>query len=387
MQENILENLLQLVEEATPWAISLRREFHRWPELGNEEYRTIQRIKTELNSMGIPTKQLIKTGLVGMIEGETKDKVGSEPSAKEQDRRRRVIALRADIDALPIQEKVRLPFSSERDNHMHACGHDVHAAVLLGTARVLSKFKNNIDGTIKFIFQPAEETTGGAERMVVAGCLKEPEVDSVFGFHVKPELMAGKVGIQYGRVHASSDMFRVRVKGMATHCAYPDRGVDALVTACQIVNSLQAIISRAVNPLDPAVISVGSLHSGNAVNIIADEAMLEGTIRTFDSNTREYLRNRVKEVVEYTAKAAGGSAEVEFYPGYDALINDDQKVDYVKSIAINSLGSDNVVEIKHPSMGVEDFTYYLKKTPGAFFFVGSGFLIETIRLSILITFM
>ncbi|MDD4583688.1 MAG: M20 family metallopeptidase, partial [Eubacteriales bacterium] len=272
MERKLKEDLKKSVEEITPWAVNLRREFHSWPEVGNQEYCTTERIKRELDAMGISTKQPLNTGVIGLL--------GSD--------RDESIALRTDIDGLPIQERIRLPFSSERQGFMHACGHDVHTAVLLGTAKVLSEHKDKIKGSVKFIFQPAEETTGGAERMIDAGCLKDPKVQSIYGFHVKPEIVAGKIGLKRGRVHASSDMFTIRIQGVASHGAYPDCGVDALVSASQIVANLQVIVSRNISPLDSAVITVGSFHSGTGVNTIADRAILEGTIRSFDPMTREH---------------------------------------------------------------------------------------------------
>ncbi|MGI6728062.1 MAG: M20 metallopeptidase family protein [Anaerovoracaceae bacterium] len=370
MQNELIEGLSKLVDRITPWAVNLRHDLHRWPEIGNEEYKTTERIKAELNNLGIPTKQLLSTGIIGILKGTKEAKEGQSDCTQSE---KKVIALRADIDALPIREQVRLPFSSERHGFMHACGHDVHTAVLLGVAKVLCEYKSKFNGTIKFIFQPAEETTGGAERMIDAGSLKDPNVDAVYGFHVKPEYTAGKIGIKYGKVHASSDIFRIKINGVASHGACPDCGIDALVVACQIVNAIQTLISRSVSPLDSAVISIGSFHSGNSVNIIADKAVLEGTIRTFDPVTREHLRGRLKDMVELTAKAAGAIAEVEFLRGYDALINHNKEVDQVKNTAFALLGGENVIEMEQPSMGVEDFAYYLQKIPGAFFFLGSGY--------------
>lgn len=360
MNSVIKEYLVQAVDQIVPLAVGIRRELHRWPETGNEEYKTIKYIDNALAGMGIPVKKLLETGLVGILEG-----MGTT--------RNKTIALRADIDALPIREGIELPYKSERDGFMHACGHDVHTAILLGTAMVLCKMKKYINSTVKFIFQPAEETSGGAERMIASGCLQSPDVDCVYGLHVKPEITAGEIGVQYGVVHASSDTFGIIVKGRSSHCAYPDLGVDALAAACKIADNIQSIISRSVNPLDPAVISIGKFHSGTAVNIIADKAELEGTIRTLNPETREKLRCLIMNTADLTARSCGAEAETVFNKGYDALINNEAEVDAVKKIAEKYLGSDNIVEIKKPSMGVEDFTYYLQKVPGAFFFLGSGY--------------
>ena len=352
---NLVE-LNELVKEAEKWAVNLRRDFHRWPELGNEEFRTAERVRKELKQLNIKTENMLKTGVVGILENNSK----------------RTIALRADMDALPLQEAVTLPFASERKGIMHACGHDVHMAVLLGTAIVLSKIKDEINGRVKFIFQPAEETTGGAKRMIKKGCL-EPKTDYILGLHVKPDLPAGTIGIKYGKVHASSDVFRITVKGKTSHGAYPELGTDSVAAASQIVTGVQSIISRNISPLNSAVITIGSIHGGNAVNLIADSVTLEGTIRALDHYSRDLLKSRLREMARWTAKAYGAKAEVRFQKGYPALINDNLIVDMIKNAAICETAVEKVVELKESTMGVEDFSFYLEKVPGAFFFLGSGY--------------
>ena len=353
---NLLE-LDELVKEAGKWAVHLRQDLHRWPELGNEEYRTAERVLTELGKLGIETERMLPTGIVGSLEKKSGKKT---------------VAIRADMDALPIQESVSLPFSSERNGIMHACGHDVHTAVLLGTARVISKIQNEINGNVKFIFQPAEETTGGAKRMMRKGCL-EPKTDYILGLHVKPDLPAGTIGIKYGKVHASSDMFRITVRGKHSHGAYPEMGIDSIAAAAQIITGAQSIVARNISPLNSAVITVGSIHGGTAVNLIADSVVLEGTIRSLDHCSREFLRERLKEMTQWTAKAYGAKAEVNFKKGYPILTNDNLVVDVIKNAAICDTAVEKVVELKDPTMGVEDFAFFLEKVPGAFFFLGSGY--------------
>lgn len=353
---NLLE-LDELIKEAGEWAVGLRHDFHRWPELGNEEYRTAARIQAELQELGIETRRMLSTGIVGNLR--------RKPGKK-------TIALRADMDALPVQETAVLPFLSERKGIMHACGHDVHMAVLLGTARVLQKIQNDINGNVKFIFQPAEETTGGAERMIKRGCL-EPGTDFILGMHVKPDLPAGAIGIKYGKVHASSDMFRIAVKGKHSHGACPELGIDSVAAAAQLVTGIQSIISRSISPMNSAVITVGSIQGGTAVNLIADTVVLEGTIRALDHCSRKFLRNRLKQMALWTAKAYGARAEVRFKTGYPVLINDNLVVETLKNVAICETAVEKVIEIREPTMGVEDFAYYLEKVPGAFFFLGSGY--------------
>lgn len=353
---NILE-IEELVKEAGKRAVGLRHEFHRWPELGNEEYRTAEKIMSVMAGLGIETKRMLKTGVFGSI----KQKPGKT-----------TVALRADMDALPVTEAVNLPFSSERKGIMHACGHDIHMAVLLGTAMVLSKIKNDINGNVNFIFQPAEETTGGAMRMIRRGCL-EPKTDFILGLHVKPDLPSGTIGVKYGKVHASSDMFQIIVKGKHSHGAYPEMGIDSVAAAAQIVTGIQSIVSRNVSPLSPAVITIGSIHGGTAVNLIADTVVLEGTIRALDLSSRELLKNRLKEMAQLTARAYGAKAEVKYQKGYPVLMNDNLVVDLIKNVAICETAVEKVVELKEPTMGVEDFAYFLERVPGAFFFLGSGF--------------
>lgn len=362
MDTNWLEELRPLVEEVAPWAIAIRRELHRWPETGNEEFRTIQKIKNELDSLGIETNLLLNTGLIATV-------VGVQAETKPE----RAIAFRADIDGLPIEEKIRLPFTSERKGYMHACGHDVHAAILLGVGKVLTSMKNKPNSTVRLIFQPAEETSGGAVRMISAGCLTNPTIDEVYGLHVKPELTAGTIGIQYGKVHASSDQFLIRIKGNAGHGAAPHTGTDAIVIGAQLINQLQTIVSRNISPLDAAVLTIGTFQSGTAVNIIAKQATLTGTIRALDQGVREILKTRIKDAADGIALATGAEVSVEFTAGYDALTNWKEQTDYVKQIGEYTIGPSQVVEITQPSMGVEDFTYYLKQAKGSFFFLGSGY--------------
>lgn len=351
-----LVNLDALIREAEIWAIGLRQDFHRWPELGNKEFRTAERVRKELKELNIEIENTLKTGVTGTLKGH----------------KGKTIALRADMDALPIQEAVPLPYASERKGIMHACGHDVHMAILLGTAMVLSKIKNQINGTVKFIFQPAEETTGGARRMIEKGCL-EPKTDYILGLHVKPDLPAGTIGIKYGKVHASSDVFRIIIRGKISHAAYPELGIDSIAAASQIVTGIQSIISRNISPLASSVITIGSIHGGNAINLIADTVTLEGTIRALDHCSRESLKNRLKDMSHNIAKAYGAKAEVKFQKGYPALINDNLIVDVIKNVAICETAVEKVVELKEPTMGVEDFSLYLEKVPGAFIFLGSGY--------------
>jgi amidohydrolase len=355
-----LINLTELeasIKEAARRAAVIRKDLHRWPELGNEEFRTAERIRSELDQLGIRHKRFLATGVVGIL----KEEAGN-----------RTVALRADMDALPIRETAILPFASERKGLMHACGHDVHMAVLLGTAMVLGKNKEMINGNVKLIFQPAEETTGGAARMIRKGCL-EPKTDYIIGLHVKPDLPAGTIGIRFGKVHASSDTFRIIVLGKNSHGASPEAGIDAIAAAAQIVSGIQSIVSRNVSPLDPAVITVGKIHGGKALNLIADEVVLDGTIRALDHASRGFLKDRIRDFARCTAKAYGAKAEVRFQKGYPVLVNDNLVVESIREALICTDGIEKVVELKEATMGVEDFAFFLERVPGAFFFLGSGY--------------
>ncbi len=366
-----LRILKQQAAEAAVPAISLRRELHRWPEPGNEEYRTVKIIEKELADLGLQVLKPLRTGVICTIKGESRKEASVERQG--HNREEKAIALRADIDGLPIREGLRLPFSSRIDGYMHACGHDVHTAILLGTARVLAKNKSDLNRDVKLIFQPAEETTGGAERMIAAGCLKNPEISSIYGLHIKPELPAGQIGIKYGRVHAASDMFRIDIRGRSSHGASPEKGVDALLAGCQIVNSLQTVVSRSIGATDPAVLTVGTFYSGTAGNVIADEVVMEGTLRSFDPEVANLLKQRTEEIVRFTAQAAGAEGRVTFTKGYPALVNDNTAVDRLARLTRSIFGKENLVQMKQPSTGVEDFSFYLQKAEGAFFFLGSGF--------------
>lgn len=355
--------LKEEVEKVAHKAVEVRRELHRLPELGNEEFRTVEIIGSQLDKIGLDYKNILPTGIIATIT----------QSSKTLKNKKAPIALRADIDGLPINEKLKLPFSSILDGYMHACGHDVHTAILLGTAMVLTKYKDLLRRDIRLIFQPAEETTGGADRMVAAGCLKNPDIKEIYGLHIMPELPAGRVGIKKGCVHAASDMFEIHVKGKGSHGASPELGIDALLAASQIVNNLQSLVSRSVPPSDPAVLTIGSFRSGKAKNVIADEAFLEGIIRTLDPSIGELIKRRMEEVVEYTSLAAGAEGKIKFEKGYRALVNHTLPTARVERMAEKLLGKENCATLKTASMRVEDFSHYLNSAEGCFFFLGSGF--------------
>ncbi len=354
----MMDNPLKLAQDIKDWLIEVRRDFHRHPELGMKEFRTSQKIEEYLKGMGIEyEKNVAKTGIVGIIKGNKGGKT---------------VALRADMDALPITEENKVEYKSTIDGKMHACGHDAHMTILLGTARILNDMKDEIKGNIKLFFQPAEETVGGAKPMIEEGVMENPKVDVVFGLHVAPEIPVGEIGVKYGKMNASSDSIKIVIHGESTHGAYPHSGVDALLIASHVVVTLQSIVSRNLDPRDSAVITIGAIHGGERGNIIANKIEMIGTVRTLSPQTRKEVLERIEKIVTDLSQSMGGKGEVFIEPGYTALINDDDMVDLVKRNAENILGKERVRIIKEPSLGVEDFAYFLEKAPGAYFRLGCG---------------
>lgn len=338
------------------WLVQLRRDFHRLPELGNAEFATSKRISFCLDEMHIPYRQVAGTGLVALIDGGRPGKT---------------IAIRADMDALPIMDAKNVSYKSQVPGVMHACGHDAHVAILLGVGKILKEC-GGFNGVAKLMFQPAEETVGGAKRMIDEGALEDPKVDAAFCLHVHPELAAGTIGLKYGQVNAASDMLKIKVYGKSAHGAYPHLGVDAIAIAAHIVTGLQNIVSRAVDPRDSAVISLGTIQGGTQGNIIADEVVMMGIVRTLTNRVREEVVMKIDQLVQMTAAAHGGRAEVLWTEGYPELINSDRYVDLVRQNAAEMLGSGKIQLIDKPSMGVEDFAYFLREVPGVYWNLGCG---------------
>lgn len=348
--------LLAAAQEILPWMVEIRRDLHRHPELGLEEHRTASRIQAWLDDLGIEhVDGLAGTGVLGLIRG-------AGPG--------RTVALRADIDALPLQEANEVPYASTIPGRMHACGHDVHTAILFGAARLLSQRAGELAGTVKLIFQPAEETVGGAKLLIEEGVLDDPRVEAVFGLHVEPTLELGRIGVRYGQRNAASDNLKIIVHGRSGHAAYPAAGVDAIVVAAHVVTALQTVVSRNVDARDSAVVTLGTVQGGAQSNIVAGRVELTGTVRTLDPGVRERVLQRVREVAEGVATGLGARAEVVIDPSYDPVINHDPMVDVVRENAGALLGEDHVSLLDRPSMGVEDFGYYLTRAPGAFYSLG-----------------
>lgn len=338
--------------------IKLRRNFHMNPELGFEEYETSKFIKEYLDKEGISYESYAKTGVCGIVRGDLEEK------------KDRVIGLRSDIDALPIEENNKCEYISTVKGKMHACGHDGHAAILLGVAKILNRNRELFGGTIKLIFEPAEETIGGARYMIEEGVLTAPNVDIMCGLHLDENINCGQVEVKFGAVNAASNPFKVEVMGVGGHGAYPSSAIDPIVISSNIINALQNIVSREVNPLNSAVITVGSIHGGTGANIIPEKVTLTGIIRTLNSEDRQLVTRRVDEIAKGIGLTLRGKVKIEIEESYPVLINDKNSVNKLRNAAIKVIGEENVLEQEYPHMGVESFAYFANEIPSVFYFLG-----------------
>jgi len=353
-----MRNIDKIINDYFDEFVAIRRDFHMYPELSGKELRTSKKICDYLKDWDIEYyNNIAETGVVGIVKGKKPGKT---------------VGIRADIDALPIEEDGDKDYKSKNKGVMHACGHDVHTTILLGTAKILKKMENKLNGNVKFFFQPAEESKGGAKRMVNQGCMDDPKVDYMLGLHVMPYIDSGVVEIKYGQLNAATGTFSIEVFGKSGHGAYPDKSVDAINIAGNIIVSLQSIISRNTSPLESVVLSLGKISGGTKNNIICDNVKMSGTFRTLDRKIRRQTEDKINNLVTRTAEAHGGEAKVKFKEGYAELINDDKIVDVIKDNAIKLLGKDNVKYKLDPSLGGEDFSYFLEDAEGAFFHLGCG---------------
>jgi amidohydrolase len=357
MMSNLKENILKLVGEYQEEMVAIRRHLHSNPELSKNEVNTARLISEKLTEWGIPHQDGIAGhGVVGVI-------TGGVPGDK-------VLALRADMDALPISELNAVPYASRNPGVMHACGHDVHMACLLGAARILKSMEQNLKGTVKLIFQPSEEKyPGGALPMIQAGVLENPRPELIIGQHVYPELEAGKIGLKSGQYMASTDEVHLTVRGKGGHAAIPHKVVDPVLIASHIIISLQQIVSRKAQPTVPSVLSFGRIIGNGAANIIPDEVKISGTMRTFDESWRTEMKEQITRIAEMVAESMGGSCEVFIDTGYPSVYNDPAVSEKVRSYAIEFLGQDNVAELEM-RMTAEDFSYFAKEVPGCFYRLG-----------------
>lgn len=351
----MIEELKKKVEEISPQLIEWRRDFHRHPEIAYQEHRTSSVIRTFMESLGIPVTTYAETGLKGVLEG--------EPGGK-------TVALRADIDALPLKEEGEKEYISKNPEACHACGHDGHMAILMGTIQILSQRKDQFNGKVVFLFQPSEERIpGGAKRMMDEGAFEG--TDAIFGLHLWQPLPTGTVGIVKGAMMAQPDQFEITVRGKGGHGSMPHTAIDPILVASHLVVNIQSIVSRNVDPLKPMVVSFGTVKGGTIYNIIPGEVSLTGTVRTFDPDLQALAETRLREITDETCKAFGATSELNYVKGYPPLINDEAMVDFVLEVTKKTLGEESIKAID-PVMGGEDFAYFLQKAPGAFLFFGMG---------------
>jgi len=359
--DDILPQVQRLAKDVTPAVVAWRRDIHAHPELSNREKRTAALVAEQLEAMGVDE---IKTGVahhgvVGLIRGK-------RPGP--------TVALRADMDALPIREDTGLPYASQNPGVMHACGHDAHTAILLGAAKVLTQMRDHLPGNVKLVFQPAEEGApegeeGGAPLMIQEGVLRDPDVAAIFGLHIAPGLEVGKVAYRYGGLLASVDRFRLTITGKQSHAAMPWQGTDPIVAASHVVTAIQTIASRKIDARQPVVVSVGIFRGGEAWNIIPEKVLLEGTIRTHDEQVRRRAGEEFVRLVKLTAAAHGAKAEID-YQGYGPVTwNDPALGKRMKPTLVRAAGAAGVVE-SEPIMAGEDFAHYAQKVPGCFVFLG-----------------
>ena len=346
--------LRALVDAQKDYIVNMRRKLHRIPERGFAEFKTQKAVMEALDEIGIPYTTE-RTWVIGLIEGAFPGET---------------VALRADMDALPIEEPEGCAFRSEHPGMMHACGHDAHTAMVLGAAKVLYGLRDRLHGKVKLLFQPAEETDGGAEPMVAAGAMENPHVDRVYGLHVMPRLPLGAVETRPGTLNASTDSIKITVHGTAGHGAYPESSVDAIVCMAQVITSLQTVVSRNVSPLQSAVLTLGVIEGGTAQNIICDRVTVRGTLRTANAELRAMMMARIRAIAEGVCTAMGCRAEVEISTGYAALVNNDAEAARVMRVASRLFGAENALEKREPSMGGEDFSFFSDCAPGAFFHIG-----------------
>ena len=337
-------------------ATTIRRDIHAHPELCFQEQRTSDVIAAALTEWGIPVHRgLGKTGVVGIVKAGTSN---------------RALGLRADIDALPMTEHNTFAHASQHPGKMHACGHDGHTAMLLAAARHFSKHRN-FDGTVYLIFQPAEEGGGGAREMIKDGIFDKFPMEAVFGAHNWPGMKVGSFGVNPGAMMASSNEFHITIRGKGSHAALPHLGLDPVPVAAQMVMAFQTIITRNKKPIDPGVISVTMIHAGEATNVVPDSCEIQGTVRTFSLEVLDMIEQRMKVVAEHTAAAFGAECEFKFERNYPPTINHAAETEFVKRVLGTVVGADNVLPFE-PTMGAEDFSYFLQAKPGCYFTIGNG---------------
>ncbi|MBE9138592.1 amidohydrolase [Nodosilinea sp. LEGE 07088] len=353
----MLSQIQSVVKTISPRLIEIRRHLHSHPELSGQEYKTAAYVAGVLSSCGLKVQELVgKTGVVAELPGQ------SDP---------RILAVRADMDGLPIAERVDLPFASNQLGIMHACGHDVHTTVGLGTAMVLAQLEAKLPGTIRFLFQPAEETAQGARWMIEDGVMAG--VAAILGVHAYPSVAAQMIGVRYGALTAAADDLEILIVGESGHGARPHEAIDAIWIAAQVITSLQQAISRTQNPLHPVVLTIGQIQGGRAPNVIADTVKLQGTVRSLHPDTRSHLPQWIESIVAGVCQPYGAKYEINFRRGVPSVLNDPDLTELTARCASEALGSECLQIIHEPSLGAEDFSLYLEHAPGTMFRLGVGF--------------
>ena len=354
-----MKDVLEEVKKIESQIISWRRDLHKMPELGLELPNTSRYVQAQLSQMGIEYHTLVEgNAIVGIIKGSEEGKT---------------IALRADMDALPIREETGLPFASDNGS-MHACGHDAHTAILLGAAKLLNENRDRLKGNVKLFFQPGEEYPGGALPMIKEGAMENPKVDAVLGLHngsISKDVEKGKIGVSYGAMMASMDRILIKIKGKGSHGAYPEQSIDPISTSAEVISALQRIVSREVKAIDPAVLSITRINGGFNQNIIPDEVEMEGTVRAVNPETRNFIARRIEEVTKGITSAMRAECEVEYEFKYPPLINSKSFTESFVESAQKVISKEDIFEMKDPVMGGEDMAYFLEKAPGTYFFLSN----------------
>lgn len=354
----MLTRIKDIATKLAPRLVEIRRHIHSHPELSGQEYQTAAFVAGVLSSSGIRVQEAVgKTGVVGEVQGTNSD--------------RRLLAIRTDMDALPIQERTALDYTSKVSGIMHACGHDVHTTVGLGTAMVLSQLADELPGNVRFLFQPAEEIAQGASWMVQDGVMED--VSAILSVHVFPSIPAGKVGIRYGALTAAADDLEIIIVGESGHGARPHEAIDAIWIAAQVITTLQQAISRTQNPLRPVVLSIGQIIGGRAPNVIADQVKLLGTVRSLHPETRTNLPSWIEKIVANVCQTYGAHYQVNYRPGTPGVQNDLALSQLLQTAAEEAWGSDHIQVLTEPSLGAEDFSLYLEHAPGSMFRLGVGY--------------
>ena len=359
MTKQLKDKIKKMSQEMAPDLVKIRRHIHEHPELSYQEYETMAYVSKILKEHNIPHKTGVAgTGVVGLIEGK-----GKGP----------VVALRADMDALPIEEQNDVPYKSKNPGVMHACGHDSHTTVLLGAAILLNSLRETFSGTVKLIFQPGEEKNpGGASLMVKAGVMENPKVDMIFGLHSDPRYRPGEIGYRYGAMMAEPDEISITIKGKSGHGASPHLAVDPIVIAAEVILGLQKIASRMVDPTEKIVVTIGKIEGGHTTNVIPDEVHMLGTVRTLNPELTPKIPPMMEQIIKGITEAYGASYEFKYDFGYPVVMNDTRATDILVEAGKKFLGEENVKEVPKPSMGGEDFSFYLQKAPGSFYRLGTG---------------